>query len=370
MTASEPRDCDLGTPTPRARVRRLRGKLLQWYDAHRRDLPWRRSRDPYAIWISETMLQQTRVETVIPYYERFLARFPDVESLASADRDDVFELWSGLGYYSRARNLQRAAQMMCDEFGNRLPDTAADLRRLPGVGRYTAGAVASIAFDRPEPVVDGNVARVLTRLLDLRADITRKDVAERLWQEAEALARGPRPGDLNQALMEFGATQCTPRSPRCHEGCPLARSCRGLASGDVESLPTKPKKRPPRSVQAIAVWLPRNRRVLAVQRPETGLLANLWELPGGELARGVEAKDRVASLIEERVGLSIRSPLHAGTLEHVFTHLRMQLHVFRCTHAHGRVRRDGYQDHRWLAPARFESLPVATLTRKALELLL
>ncbi|MCP4036781.1 MAG: A/G-specific adenine glycosylase [bacterium] len=359
----------LPPPTSPARIRRLREKLLRWYDAHRRDLPWRRSRDPYAIWISETMLQQTRVETVIPYYERFLTRFPDVESLAGADRDHVFELWSGLGYYSRARNLHRAARMMVDEFEGNIPRDTRDLRRLPGIGRYTAGAVASIAFDRPEAIVDGNIVRVLARLLDLRADVTHKDVSERLWDEAGALARGPRPGDLNQALMEFGATVCTPRSPRCTQACPLARACHGLAAGDVESLPRKPRKNKPRKVEAVAVWLPRRDQILAVQRPETGLLANLWELPSGELEKSVEPKDRVASLIEERVGLAIRGPIHAGTVVHVFTHIRMNLHVFRCGGAQGRVRRGDYQNHKWVTPEHFEALPLATLTRKAFELL-
>ncbi|MEO1915175.1 MAG: A/G-specific adenine glycosylase, partial [Myxococcales bacterium] len=192
----------LPTPSNRARSKRLRETLLAWYDAGHRNLPWRKSRDPYAIWISETMLQQTRVETVIPYYERFLERFPDIETLATADREDVFERWAGLGYYSRARNLHRSAKMMVEDFGASVPDTIEQLRMLPGVGRYTAGAVASIAFDKPAAVVDGNVVRVLTRLLDLRCDVSRKDVQERLWDEAGALAKGTRPGDLNQALME------------------------------------------------------------------------------------------------------------------------------------------------------------------------
>ena len=208
----------------RRRARAIHGSLLKWYDGARRDLPWRHSRDPYAIWISETMLQQTRVETVIPYYERFLERFPDVYALASADTDDVFGQWAGLGYYSRARNLQAAAQQVVDGFAGRLPDEAEALRTLPGIGRYTAGAVASIAFDRPEPLVDGNVARVLARLLGIREDIKQSAVVQRLWEEATALVQGPRPGDFNQSLMELGATVCTPRSPQC-EACPLRRRC-------------------------------------------------------------------------------------------------------------------------------------------------
>ena len=210
--------------------------LLEWYRRERRDLPWRRTRDPYAIWISESMLQQTRTETVIPYYERFLDRFPDVDTLADAELDDVLGAWAGLGYYSRARRLHAAARVVADEFGGRLPEDAETLRTLPGVGRYTAGAVASIAFDREEPVVDGNVARVLSRLRGIRDDLKRPAVIRRLWEEASALARGPHPGDLNQALMELGATVCVPRTPRC-AGCPLTRRCDARRRGDAATLP-------------------------------------------------------------------------------------------------------------------------------------
>lgn len=368
---------DLEPRTRPARIKQLRERLLAWYDVSRRDLPWRRSRDPYAIWISEAMLQQTRIETVIPYYMRFLKRFPDVEALAAADRDDVFELWTGLGYYSRARNLHRSAQMVMDEFGGKVPSTAPALRKLPGVGRYTAGAVASIAFGREEAVVDGNVVRVLSRLLDIRADVTRKDVVERIWEEAGALARGPRPGDLNQALMELGATVCTPRSPRCENLCPMKRLCRGRQAGDVTSLPNKPKKKKPRPVSAIAAWIQRRGEILIVKRPDTGLLANLWELPGGELPAAAEPKDQVVRILRERTGVEVQNPIAAGTVDHIFTHLRLSLHVFRCQQVGGRVRLKAkldsglnpYQAHRWVKPARLLELPQATLNRKALELL-
>ena len=360
----------LGKPTPRTRIKRLREQLLAWYDTSHRDLPWRTSRDPYAIWISETMLQQTRVETVIPYYDRFLERFPDIDSLATADREEVFEHWAGLGYYSRARNLHESAKKMVDDFGSSVPNEVDQLRTLPGVGRYTAGAVASIAFDKPEAVVDGNVVRVLTRLLDIRADVSHREVQGRLWEEAGALAKGPRPGDLNQALMEFGATVCTPRSPGCKTTCPLARLCHGLRAGKVDQLPNKPKKKKPRAADAIAVWLPRRSKLLAVQRPEQGLLANLWELPGAELPQGAEPKDHVARLIRERTGLEVINPLHAGTVEHIFTHLKLNLHVFRCSEAEGRVKLTHHQAHRWVSATAFSKLPLATLTRKALELLL
>jgi len=347
---------------------KLRERLLDWYRAHRRDLPWRRTRDPYAIWISEAMLQQTRVETVIPYYERFLARFPDVESLARAEPDAVLGLWAGLGYYSRARNLQRAARTLVEQHAGRLPDSAEALRELPGIGRYTAGAVASIAFDRPEPVVDGNVARVLARLLGIREDVRRPAAQARLWRAAGELARGPSPGDLNQALMELGATLCTPRAPRC-TGCPVASGCAAFASGEPEALPVRGPRAAPRDVEAVAALLVRRGRALAVRRPPRGLLGGLWELPGGDLLPGEAPGAGLRRLLRERVGLRVLRPRPEGTLLHLFTHRRLRLHLYRCDTGSGRVRLDGFDAHRWLALEAIPRLPHGAVMRKALALL-
>ena len=266
-------------------MKHTRKRLLDWYRANKRAMPWRETRDPYAIWISEAMLQQTRVETVIPYWQRFLTLFPDVHALATAELDDVLGAWAGLGYYARARNLQATARLIDEHHGGRLPDDAETLQTLPGIGRYTAGAVASIAFDRPEPVLDGNVKRVLTRLLGIREDIGRPAVIERLWQEAGVLVHGPHPGDLNQALMELGATICTVRTPRC-ANCPVSRFCDARAQGDAESLPIKTRKKPARKVEAVAALVIRRGKALAVRRPTRGLLGGLWDLPGGDLAPG------------------------------------------------------------------------------------
>jgi len=345
-----------------------RAVLLRWYDRHRRDLPWRRTRDPYAIWLSETMLQQTRVETVIPYYERFLERFPSVRDLADAEPEDVTGLWAGLGYYSRARRLHAAARAVVEEHGGELPSDAEGLRRLPGVGRYTAGAVASIAFERPEPVVDGNVARVLCRWRGLREDVSGRAVQERLWEEAAALAAGARPGDLNQALMELGATVCTPKRPAC-PACPLRRSCDAHRRGDAEDLPRKARAAPPRRMEAVAAWLPRRGRVLAVRRPPQGLLGGLWELPGGALGEDEEPAAGVRRALREAVGLSVERAQPVGTVEHVFTHRRLRLHVFRCTGPRGRVRLAGFDEHRWTSRRGLDELAQGGPTRKALALL-
>ena len=349
-------------------VAELRRRLLAWYRRNRRDLPWRRTRDPYAIFLSELMLQQTRVETVIPYYERFLARFPDVASLARAAQDDVLSLWAGLGYYGRARNLHRAARQVVREHAGALPGDARALRELPGVGRYTAGAVASIAFDHEEPAVDGNVTRVLARLRGIDGDVTSPAVIRRLWQEAEALARSRSPGAVNQGLMELGATLCTPRAPRC-PACPWRQSCRAHRDGNAEALPVKKPKAAPRDVEAVAGVIERRGRWLVVQRPARGLLGGLWELPGGDCRAGEDPARALARSLRERLGLAIPGAQAQGHVEHAFTHLRLRLHVFRCGPAPGRVTRAELAAHRWLPPERIDTLPVGGPTRKALALL-
>jgi len=315
------------------------------------------------------MLQQTRVETVVPYWERFLARFPTLQALADAPPDDVLGAWAGLGYYRRARDLQRAAREVVARFGGALPADAEALRSLPGVGRYTAGAVASIAFDRPEPVVDGNVARVLARLRGVRDDVTSAAGSRRLWDEAAALARGPAPGDLNQALMELGATLCAPRAPRCL-ACPLTRFCDAFRAGDADVLPVRGARRAPLAVEAVAALLVRDGRALAVRRPAPGLFAGLWDLPGGDVARGETPAQALARALEERTGLRPARAEPAGALDHELTHRRLRLHLFRAAAGAGRVRRRHFDAHRWLAPEALAALPIGALTARALRALL
>ena len=314
------------------------------------------------------MLQQTRVETVIPYYERFLSRFPDVETLADSDIEDVYGLWAGLGYYSRARNLHAAAKMVVEEYGGNLPDHVEELRRLKGVGRYTAGALASIAFDREEPLVDGNVIRVLTRWLGWRDDVSKKSVVDGLWELAGRLVQGPQPGDLNQALMELGATICIPRSPKCPE-CPIRRSCEARKMGDPESIPVKPRKQRVLAMRGVAAWIERKGRVLVVRREEGGLLGGMWELPGGTLEAQEPLESGLRRCLQETLSLEVGHLEAQGQIEHLFSHRKLKLDLYRAHDARGRVHRTGLAEHRWVAPSSIEKLPHGGPTRKALALL-
>ena len=303
----------------------FRSALLNHFDRHRRPLPWRTDRTPYRVLVSEFMLQQTRVETVVPYYERWLRRFPGWDSLAAATLDDVLLEWKGLGYYSRARNLHRTARAVRERHGGELPADPAALRSLPGIGEYTAGAVASIAFGHPVPAVDGNVRRVLARLLDLAAP-----TPAQLRRTATRLLDPKRPGDHNEAMMELGATICTPRSPRCDE-CPVAAWCAAHAAGTVSLRPAPPRRRPvPQAAYATAVVLDAAGRTLLVKRPDGGLLAGMWEFPSTELRTppATPGDPPTPTALHHLATLGVQG--HPATtlppVRHAFTHLRATYH--------------------------------------------
>jgi len=348
-----------------ARRESLRASLLAWYDRHKRDLPWRRTRDPYAIWLSEVMLQQTQVATVIPYWERFLQRFPTVEALAAAPLTDVLAGWRGLGYYSRARNLHRAAQEIVARFGGRLPSTAAELLTLPGFGRYTAGAVASIAFGEPAPLVDGNVARVLSRIFEVEGPPGDRAREARLWELATALVPGERPGDFNQALMEHGATVCRPENPLCLL-CPVREECLAYLHGRVAELPpAKVRAAPKRMTLAVAVWAHEGRLLLA-RRAEKGLFGGLWELPAAEV-QDETADPESAAKLAEALGTDVSVRGHLGTVRRQLTHRSLSLRLLRVTGQQHPTRAPAFQELRWCTPVEASSLGMSTAMHKALE---
>jgi A/G-specific adenine glycosylase len=320
--------------------------LLAWYQVQKRDLPWRHSRDPYHIWVSEVMLQQTRVETAIPYYERFLALFPNVAALAEAPEQEVLKAWEGLGYYSRARNLQTAAREVGERYGGQIPSTKAEFATLQGVGPYTAGAVMSIAFNQREPAVDGNVMRVLSRYFCIEEDIAKgatRSYMERL--QYELIPEGAA-SDFNQALMELGALVCTPKSPHCLT-CPVMEHCAGRLAGKEETLPIKTKAKPPRlETRACAYVVSADgASILMHQRPSTGLLASMWELPHVPLTDTAVPNDAnpwpttladaalaqlLAGWLGNLAGGRVDGLTPRGVFEHAFSHILWRLRVFQC----------------------------------------
>ncbi|MBP6208399.1 MAG: A/G-specific adenine glycosylase [Anaerolineales bacterium] len=301
--------------------------LLKWYRQHGRTLPWRDHPDPYAVWVSEIMLQQTRVETVIPYFEKWMKLFPDVKALAQASERDVLNAWEGLGYYSRARNLHKAAQIVASKFSGQLPRDLTDLRALPGIGRYTVGAIASMAFGMDEPTLDGNLRRVFARLFDVSEFADSPAGEKMLWDlAAQNLPKG-QAGDYNQALMDLGATICTPKSPRCLL-CPLMEICESRKKGTQEQRPVlKPKKSAPHYVHAAAVIMERG-RVLLSQRPSEGLLGGMWEFPNARV--NADPAKELTQALNAACRLKLKKGDPLGIVQHAYTHFKVTVHAFRC----------------------------------------
>ncbi len=360
-------DAARGVSLPGPARTALRRSLLAWFDRNARDLPWRRTRDPYHILLSELLLQQTRVEAARPYYDAFLAAFPNVHALAAAPLPDVLKLWAGLGYYRRARHLHAAARRIVGDHDGRVPDRSADLLKLPGVGRYTAAAVASIAFGEPVAALDGNIKRVLARLFAVDTPIDDRGCERELWRLADALLARRRPGDFNQALMEIGATLCTPKRPRCPD-CPLRRWCRAAREGSAGQLPRRRPKAVRPHIEQVAAAVVRRGRLLLVRRPESGLLAGMWELPGGPLLGDESPAAGLVRVGRERFGAELHPGPVLGQVEHVFTHRTTRITVLVAEQA-GRMRPRDHTARGWYGPRQRSTLPIATLDRKVLALL-
>jgi A/G-specific adenine glycosylase len=339
-------------------------RLLRWYDRAHRDLPWRRSKtrpeplDPYHVLVSETMLQQTQVATVIPYYHRFLAKFPTIAHLAAASEQEVLRLWQGLGYYSRARNLQAAARKVVSDYDGKLPADRDELLSLPGIGRYTAGAIASIAFDRAAPILDGNVTRVLCRLDCIRTDPRDRQTQQLLWLRAEQILPRRRVGDFNSALMELGATVCTPRNPQCLL-CPVQAHCKAFAAGTQETIPAPKKARPTPMIRRQTYCICHDGKWLIEQRPSRGRWAAMWQFVT------VETPESTA---KPALPLAVHRPVRVGTVSHALTHRRYEFDVFVARTKNGDSP-TGERMRRWVTLEELEPYPLPRPHLKIVEML-
>ena len=343
--------------------------LLRWYHTHRRDLPWRKTHDPYKILVSEIMLQQTQVQTVIPYYHRWIKTFPTFRSLAAAPLNKVLKNWEGLGYYSRARNLQALSKTVITQHSGRLPDADDELKALPGIGRYTAGAVLSIAFQKRAPLVDGNVARVFSRYFGIRQDIALAKTQERLWQLAGKLVPRRNPGDYNQALMELGATLCAPRAPDCLH-CPLKRNCMALRLGLQEKLPVRKRRKitPHFHIGAGVIW--HRGKILISQRPLKGLLGGMWEFPGGKQERGESLRQTVRREIQEELGIDVAVGRKIVEVDHAYSHFKITLHAYQCLYQSGRPQTLEVKAWKWVKPEALKKFAFPAANRPVIRILL
>lgn len=352
---------------PAVKKPRLASRLLNWYRKHQRTLPWRGHRSAYAVWVSEIMLQQTRVETVVPYFKKWMKLFPTVRALAKASEREVLNAWEGLGYYSRARNFYKAAQIVAEKYGGKLPREMDELRKLPGIGRYTAGALASILFGMDEPALDGNVKRVYARLFDVKVPANSGEGEKILWRLArENLPKG-KAADFNQALMDLGAMICVPKNPRC-EICPLVGDCLARKRGTQNLRPVKiVKKVVPHHVHAAAVIVAQVanlRYVLLAKRPSKGLLAGMWEFPNARVAG--EAAGEAASAVGAAYRLTLRAKrgVHPfAILTHAYSHFKITVHVFRCD----LLSKPDDGKLKWIAVKNLRELPMGKIDRQIAE---
>lgn len=346
----------------------LRKKLLHWFDRQQRDLPWRHNRDPYRIWISEVMLQQTTVAAVIPYFNRFLNAFPTVRHLAKADEQEVLHLWQGLGYYRRARHLHQAARIIVDEWNGQLTDDPERWVQLPGVGRYILGAVLSQAFDRRMPIIEANSIRVLSRWFGRRGDPKSSALQKWLWTTAEEVLPRKRIGDFNQAVMELGALICTPTEPNC-EQCPIRRGCAAYSDGSPTKYPMPAQAQKTTAIAEVAVVVRRGNQVLVAQRPtDAKRWASMWEFPQTALNEGESHEAAAHRWLHQSLGAKVQLGPEMTSVRYAVTRFRMTMTVLEATIGKARVRPVGYADVRWVAPRDLANYPMSTAQRQVAEI--
>ena len=343
-------------------------RLLNWYRHNRRDLPWRKTRNPYHVTVAEFMLHQTRVRTVLPYYQDFVERFPDWASLAEASLNEILKAWEGLGYYARARNLHALAQRVCSQHEGQLPDSEQALLALPGIGPYTVGAIVSISFGQDRPAVDGNARRVLCRMFQVTEDPTRPEGRRRLQAIAASLLPPGQAGVFNQALMELGATLCSPRRPSCTR-CPLSDGCLARQLNIQESLPVRRPRKPlpHHDIAAGVIW--HGARVLIARRPPRGLLGGLWEFPGGKRGPGESLEDCLVREVREELGIEIEVGQLLAKVKHAYTHFRITLHAYHCRYISGKPQNIGCSAWRWVTPQELDDYAFPAANHAIIETL-
>ncbi len=353
------------SPKDITRIQRL---LMDWYQENKRTLPWREKVSPYGVWVSEVMLQQTQVKTVIPYYLRFMEKYPHVEDLAKAPLETILKSWEGLGYYARARNLHRAAGIVTGEMGGILPDDFNTFLSLPGVGDYIASAVQSIAFGRDHAVVDGNVKRVLSRLFLMETPVNHASAHNAYKKTAETLLFREDPGSFNQAVMELGALICTPKNPDC-QGCPLSGHCLAHREGSIDLFPVR-ISRAKVPTHHIAIGVVRKAdRVLITRRKLDGLLGGLWEFPGGKVEKGETPEAACIREIKEETGIDAKLSSFITRVNHAYTHFKIEMDVYYCNYTSGRVRLKGPIDHKWIRIKEIDNYPFPRANLKFIPLL-
>ncbi len=344
-------------------VENFRRKLRNWYHGAKRDMPWRSSRDPYRIWVSEVMLQQTQVKKVVSYYLHFIEKFPDIPSLAAASTEEVLKSWELLGYYARARNLHKSARIIMEKHRGKIPADYETFLKLPGVGPYIAAAVMSIAFQQPFAVLDGNVKRVLARIFKIGSDIRDTETVRILRKNIDILLDRKHPADFNQGMMELGAVVCRPFGPDC-KSCPVSRYCQAFQSSQTEEYPVKSVTRKIPEYNIALGIVQNNNRILITRRPDEGLLGGLWEFPGGKVKENEASYDACKREIKEEVNLEVRVDEHLAKVRHAYSHFRIVADVYLCRYNEGEVLLDGPVDYRWVKFSDLEKYPFPALNHK------
>lgn len=345
-------------------------KLTEWFQSERAHLPvpGRGDSNPYAIWVAEVMLQQTQVTTVWPYYEKWMQKYPSIAHLAAADQDQVLKSWEGLGYYSRARNLHRGAQYVLDVCGGTLPDRVSELLKIPGIGPYTAAAIASLAFGIPEPLIDGNVLRVYSRLTRLTADISLSKTKATISSELGRLISPEKPAEFNQGLMDLGRVICTPKNPAC-KSCPLESICLSAGAADVESFPVKERRKALPHLHIVIGLIRKGETLLIQKRPAEGLLGGLWEFPGGKIEEGERGDEALLREIREETGLIVELGEKIGTINHAYTHFKITMSAWYCTWIEGEAQTLASSQNRWIPFDELHKFAFPRANLKILELI-